>query len=49
VGVNQLEGDLFRMQHREGIELAKNERKFIGRLKKYHKNYAGMNYSSKAL
>lgn len=43
-GVNQLERDLIRMRQREGIELAKKKRKFKGRLNKYHKNYAGMNY-----
>ncbi|HAP8441195.1 TPA: helix-turn-helix domain-containing protein, partial [Enterococcus faecium] len=32
---------------REGIELAKKEGKFKGRLKKYHKNHAGMNYAVK--
>lgn len=42
-GVNQLERDLIRMRQREGIELAKKEGKFKGRLKKYHKNHAGMN------
>ncbi|MEC1177177.1 recombinase family protein [Metasolibacillus meyeri] len=46
-GVNQLERDLIRMWQREGIELAKKEGKFKGRLKKYHKNHAGMNYTVK--
>ncbi|WP_096203139.1 recombinase family protein [Bacillus sp. FJAT-45350] len=46
-GVNQLERDLIRMRQREGIELAKIEGKFKGRLKKYHKNHAGMNYAIK--
>lgn len=46
-GVNQLERDLIRMRQREGIELAKKEGKFKGRLKKYHKNHAGMNYAVK--
>lgn len=46
-GVNQLERDLIRMRQREGIELAKQEGKFKGRLKKYHKNHAGMNYAIK--
>ncbi|MFC9655383.1 recombinase family protein [Bacillus subtilis] len=46
-GVNQLERDLIRMRQREGIELAKKEGKFKGRLKKYHKNHAGMNYAIK--
>lgn len=47
VGVNQLERDLIRMWQREGVELAKKEGKFKGRLKKYHKNQAGMNYAVK--
>lgn len=46
-GVNQLERDLIRMRQREGIELAKKEGKFKGRLKKYHKNHARMNYAVK--
>ncbi|MGE7885564.1 recombinase family protein [Bacillus sp. NPDC094077] len=46
-GVNKLERDLIRMRQREGIELAKKEGKFKGRLKKYHKNHAGMNYAVK--
>lgn len=46
-GVNQLERDLIRMRQREGIEFAKKEGKFKGRLKKYHKNHAGMNYAVK--
>ena len=46
-GVNQLERDLIRMRQREGIELAKKEGKFKGRIKKYHKNHAGMNYAVK--
>ncbi|MBM7542564.1 hypothetical protein [Amphibacillus cookii] len=36
--VEQLERDLIRLRQREGIELAKKEGKFKGRLKKYHKN-----------
>lgn len=44
-GVNQLERDLIRMRQCEWIELAKKEGKFKGRLKKYHKNHAGMNYA----
>ncbi|KLK97264.1 transposon Tn1546 resolvase [Lactococcus lactis subsp. lactis] len=35
------------MRQREGIELAKKEGKFKGRLKKYHKNHAGMKYAVK--
>ena len=46
-GVNQLERDLIRMRQREGIEIAKKEGKFKGRVKKYHKNHAGMNYCIK--
>ncbi|KLA26439.1 hypothetical protein B4077_2535 [Bacillus cereus] len=46
-GANPLERDLIRMRPREGIELAKKEGKFKGRLKKYHKNHAGMNYAVK--
>ncbi|HDR7713709.1 recombinase family protein [Bacillus cereus] len=46
-GVNQLERDLIRMRQREGIDLAKKEGKFKGRLKKYHENHAGMNYAVK--
>ncbi|OTY45301.1 hypothetical protein BK742_11990 [Bacillus thuringiensis serovar pingluonsis] len=34
-GVNQLERDFIRMSQHEGIELAKKEGKFKGRLKKY--------------
>lgn len=46
-GVNQLERDLIRMRQREGIELAKKEGKYKGRVKKYHKDHAGMNYAVK--
>ena len=46
-GVNQLERDLIRMRQREGIEIAKREGKFKGRVKKYHNNHAGMNYALK--
>ena len=44
-GVNQLERDLICMRQREGIELAKKEGKYQGRVKKYHENHAGMNYA----
>ncbi|MEN1761694.1 recombinase family protein, partial [Anoxynatronum sibiricum] len=44
-GVNQLERDLIRMRQSEGIELAKKEGKYKGRVKKYHQNHAGMNYA----
>ncbi|PGE94284.1 resolvase [Bacillus pseudomycoides] len=43
-GVNQLERDLIRMRQREGIDLAKKEGKYQGRVKKYHEKHAGMNY-----
>lgn len=46
-GVNQLERDLIRLRQREGIELAKKEGKFKGRLKKYSKNHSGMNFAVK--
>lgn len=46
-GVNQLERDLIRMRQREWIDLVKKDGKFKGRLKKYHKNHAGMNYAVK--
>lgn len=47
VGVNQLERDLIKMRQKEGIELAKMEGKFKGRVKKYHSNHAGMKYALK--
>ena len=46
-GVNQLERDLIKMRQREGIEIAKKEGKFKGKVKKYHKDHAGMNYAIK--
>lgn len=46
-GVNQLERDLIRMRQREGIELAKKEEKYQGRVEKYHTKHAGMNYAMK--
>jgi DNA invertase Pin-like site-specific DNA recombinase len=46
-GVNQLERDLLKMRQREGIELAKKEGKYRGRVKKYHKKHAGINYALK--
>ncbi|MGL5578025.1 MAG: recombinase family protein [Fusobacteriaceae bacterium] len=46
-GVNQLERDLIKMRQREGIEIAKKEGKFKGRIKKYHNDHAGMNYALK--
>lgn len=46
-GVNQLERDLIKMRQREGIELAKKEGKYKGRVKKYHKDHSGMNYAVK--
>ncbi|WP_144497428.1 recombinase family protein [Bacillus toyonensis] len=38
-GVNQLERDLIRMRQREGIELAKQEGRYTGRVKTYHKHH----------
>jgi DNA invertase Pin-like site-specific DNA recombinase len=46
-GVNQLERDLIRMRQREGIDLAKKEGKYKGRVKKYHQKHAGINYAVK--
>jgi DNA invertase Pin-like site-specific DNA recombinase len=46
-GVNQLEWDLIRMRQREGIEIAKCEGKFKGKMKKYHKDHAGIIYALK--
>lgn len=46
-GVNQLERDLIRTRQREGIEIAKKEGKYRGRVKKYHANHIGMNYALK--
>ena len=36
---------ILHMRQHEGIEQAKKEEKFKGRIKKYHKNHAGMNYA----
>lgn len=44
-GVNQLERDLIKMRQREGIEIAKREGKFKGKIKKYDKNHVGINYA----
>lgn len=44
-GVNQLERDLIRMRQREGIDLAKQEGKYLGRVKKYHSTHTGMNHA----
>lgn len=46
-GVNQLERDLIKMRQKEGIELAKKEGKYKGRVKKYHDSHSGMNYAIK--
>ena len=46
-GVNQLERDLIKMRQKEGIELAKKEGKYKGRIKKYHDSHSGMNYAVK--
>lgn len=44
-GVNQLERDLIKMRQREGIDLAKKEGKYKGRVKKYHAKHDGINYA----
>ena len=46
-GVNQLERDLIKMRQREGIEIAKKEGRFKGKVKKYDKNHVGINYAVK--
>lgn len=46
-GVNQLERDLIKMRQREGIEIAKYQGKYKGRITKYHKDHEGMNYAVK--
>ena len=46
-GVNQLERDLIKMRQKEGIEIAKSQGKYKGRLKKYNKNHEWMNYAVK--
>lgn len=46
-GVNQLERDLIKVRQREGIEIAKLQRKYKGRVKKYHSNHEGINYAVK--
>lgn len=46
-GVNQLERDLIKMRQREGIELAKKEGRYIGRVKKYHDKHAGIRLAIK--
>lgn len=46
-GVNQLERDLIKIRQREGIEIAKSQGKYKGRVKKYHSNHEGINYAVK--
>lgn len=46
-GVNQLERDLLKMRQREGIEIAKAQGKYKGRVKKYHKDHEGMKHAMK--
>ncbi|MBG9611831.1 recombinase family protein [Bacillus cereus] len=41
-GVNQLERDLIRMRQREGIELAKQKGKYVGRVEKYHEKHPNL-------
>ena len=47
VGVNQLERDLIRTRQREGIENAKFQQKYKGRVKKYNANHEGIKYAIK--
>ncbi|RAS78208.1 recombinase family protein [Priestia endophytica] len=44
-GVNQLERDITRMRQKEGIAIAKNKGRYIGRTKKYHDKHAGMHHA----
>lgn len=46
-GVNQLERDITKMRQREGIDLAKKEGKYRGRVQKYHAGHEGMNHAVK--
>ncbi|MEK4418592.1 recombinase family protein [Bacillus sp. FSL K6-0268] len=41
-GVNQLERDLIRMRQREGIEIAKQKGKYVGRVEKYHEKHPNL-------
>ncbi|OLR24994.1 recombinase family protein [Bacillus cereus] len=41
-GVNQLERDLIRMRQREGIELAKQKGKYVGRVERYHEKHPNL-------
>ncbi|MEK4418520.1 recombinase family protein [Bacillus sp. FSL K6-0268] len=41
-GVNQLERDLIRMRQREGIELAKQKGKYVGRVEKCHEKHPNL-------
>ncbi|MFP3887734.1 recombinase family protein [Priestia filamentosa] len=44
-GVNQLERDITRMRQKEGIAIAKDKGRYVGRTKKYHDKHAGMNHA----
>jgi DNA invertase Pin-like site-specific DNA recombinase len=44
-GVNQLEKDITRMRQKEGIAIAKDKGRYVGRAKKYHDKHAGMNHA----
>ncbi|MED4183588.1 recombinase family protein [Priestia megaterium] len=44
-GVNQLERDIMKMRQKEGIVIAKEKGRYVGRLKKYHEKHAGMNHA----
>ncbi|WLR44404.1 recombinase family protein (plasmid) [Bacillus carboniphilus] len=42
---SELDREMIKEKQRAGIELAKQKGKYRGRLKKYHKNHAGMNHA----
>jgi len=44
-GVNQLERDITKMRQKEGIAIAKEKGRYVGRVKKYHEKHAGMNHA----
>lgn len=46
-GVNQLERELIKMRQREGIEIAKKQGKFKGRVKKYTDKHKGLEHAVK--
>ncbi|MFC5711956.1 recombinase family protein [Thalassorhabdus alkalitolerans] len=46
-GFSELERSILKEKQRKGIELAKKEGKYRGRVKKYHDSHKGMNYAIK--